>query len=90
MSILSFKDLSYSYNQKNTVLKGLSAELELGKIYAILGSSGCGKTTLLSLLGGLDSPTKREPSFFMEKILRRKDLPTTGAIMWPLFFRRII
>ena len=54
MSILSFKDLSYSYNQKNTVLKGLSAELELGKIYAILGSSGCGKTTLLSLLGGLD------------------------------------
>ena len=58
MSILSFKDLSYSYNQKNTVLKGLSAELELGKIYAILGSSGCGKTTFLSLLGGLDSPTK--------------------------------
>ena len=90
MSILSFKDLSYSYNQKNTVLKGLSAELELGKIYAILGSSGCGKTTFLSFVGGLYSPIKGNHLFSMEKILRRKDLPTTGAIMWPLFFRRII
>ena len=70
MSILSFKDLSYSYNQKNTVLKGLSAELELGKIYAILGSSGCGKTTLLSLLGGLDSPTKGTIFFHGEDIAK--------------------
>ena len=67
MSILSFIDLSYSYNQKKTVFKGLNAELELGKIYAILGSSGCGKTTLLSLLGGLDSPTKGK-IFFKDDI----------------------
>ena len=71
MSILSFKDLSYSYNQKNTVSKGLSAELELGKIYAILGSSGCGKTTFLSLLGGLDSPTKGTIFFHGEDIAKK-------------------
>lgn len=52
MSILSFKDLSYSYNQKNTVLKGLSAELELGKIYAILGSPAAEKQRFCLCLAG--------------------------------------
>lgn len=63
MSILSFSNLKYSYNDKQGVLKGISGQLELGKIYAILSSSGCGKTTLLSLLGGLDSPTSGQILF---------------------------
>lgn len=36
------------------VLKGVSLELEKGKIYSIAGPSGCGKSTLLYLLGLLD------------------------------------
>ena len=63
MSILSFSHLSYSYDKKKNVFHNISAEMELGKIYAILGTSGCGKTTLLSLLGGLDSPTKGQVFF---------------------------
>ena len=64
MSILSFSNLKYSYNDKQGVLKGISGQLELGKIYAILlCPSGCGKTTLLSLLGGLDSPTSGQILF---------------------------
>ena len=55
MSILSFSNLSYSYDKKKNIFSNISAEMELGKIYAILGPSGCGKTTLLSLLGGRDS-----------------------------------
>ena len=89
MSILSFIDLSYSYNQKKTVFKGLNAELELGKIYAILGSSGCGKTTLLSLLGGLDSPTKGK-IFFNGEDITEKDLLITDVIMYLLSFSLII
>ena len=38
------------------VLRGINAQIEQGRMYAILGPSRCGKTTLLSLLGGLDSP----------------------------------
>lgn len=56
MSIMEICNIRYSYDDKRNVLKNVNAELEAGKMYAILGSSGCGKTTLLSLLGGLDSP----------------------------------
>ena len=58
MGVLEIQDLKYSYDNKKNVLNGINAQMELGKIYAILGTSGCGKTTLLSLLGGLDSASK--------------------------------
>ena len=63
MSIMEIKGVRYSYDNKRNILKGVSAELEAGKMYANLGRSGCGKTTLLSLLGGLDSPLEGEILF---------------------------
>lgn len=56
MSIMEIQKVRYSYDNKRNVLNGISTALDKGKMYAILGQSGCGKTTLLSLLGGLDSP----------------------------------
>ena len=56
MSIMESQKVRYSYDNKRNVLNGISTALDEGKMYAILGASGCGKTTLLSLLGGLDSP----------------------------------
>ena len=56
MRVLEMNNIRYSYDNKRNVLNGINMALEEGKIYAILGQSGCGKTTLLSLLGGLDSP----------------------------------
>jgi putative ABC transport system ATP-binding protein len=37
------------------VLKGISAAFEAGKVYTIVGKSGSGKSTMLSLLSGLDT-----------------------------------
>lgn len=58
-SILTFDHVSYYYkdgNRQVNILKDASYDFELGKIYAIVGASGSGKTTSLILAGGLDSP----------------------------------
>lgn len=38
--------------------QGISCEFEEGKVYAVVGASGSGKSTFLSLLAGLDLPTE--------------------------------
>jgi spermidine/putrescine transport system ATP-binding protein/putrescine transport system ATP-binding protein len=38
-------------------LDGVSMNIRRGEFFALLGASGCGKTTLLRILGGLESPT---------------------------------
>lgn len=43
-------------NQKLDIIKGVSFELEAGKITMIVGASGAGKSTLLHILSGLDYP----------------------------------
>jgi len=45
-------------------LRGVSAEFEAGKFYAILGDNGAGKTTLLRSLAGLARPTRGELAIF--------------------------
>lgn len=48
----------YRYKTGTTdVLKGVSADFEPGKFYTIMGPSGMGKTTLLSIMAGMDRPT---------------------------------
>lgn len=66
--ILELNNLTYSYDKKKKILRGVNAQMETGEMYAILGSSGCGKTTLLSLIGGLDSPTSGSINFNGEDI----------------------
>jgi len=61
MGVLNLNHVTYEYEgaQKN-VLNGVSASFEAGKVYAIVGKSGAGKSKLLSLIAGLDTSTKGE------------------------------
>ncbi len=59
MGLLELKNVSYSYQsqyQSVEAVKGVSLELEQGKVHAIIGKSGSGKSTLLSLMAGLALP----------------------------------
>lgn len=59
MGILELKNVNYSYNNKYqtvSAMKDISCSFNRGKVYAIVGKSGSGKSTMLSLLAGLDLP----------------------------------
>lgn len=59
MSILQTENVCYSYDGgKTPVLHHMNLEFEKSRTYAIVGKSGTGKTTLLSLLSGLEEPTE--------------------------------
>lgn len=69
MNILEIKNVTYSYsNSRNNVLSYVNQGFELGKFYAIIGKSGTGKSTLLSLMAGLDKPDSGQILFKNEDI----------------------
>ena len=59
MSVLSIRNVGYTYEKTTKpVFQGLNADFERGKVYCIIGKSGAGKSSLLSLLAGLDVCTE--------------------------------
>lgn len=70
MDLLELKNLTYKYKDadKNT-LNDINYIFKEGVFYAITGKSGAGKSTFLSLLSGLDTPTGGEILFKGENIL---------------------
>lgn len=49
--LVEIDNVNFSYG-KRSILKGISLSVPQGKVVAIMGGSGCGKTTLLRLIGG--------------------------------------
>ena len=58
-NLVEIKDVNFSYDVR-PVLKGINMTVPRGKLVSIMGLSGCGKTTLLRLIGGALRPTTGE------------------------------
>ena len=59
-AIVSIEKVTRRYGQGDTAvdaLRGVSLEIERGKLTAVMGPSGSGKSTLMHILAGLDRPT---------------------------------
>ncbi len=54
--ILKLSGLSFGYAPDAPVLKELDLEIRPGRMYAVMGASGCGKTTLARIAGGIYQP----------------------------------
>lgn len=71
MTLLQIKDLYFTYpdgENRKVILNKINVSFDKGKFYTILGASGSGKTTFLSLIAALDKPEKGEILFNGEAI----------------------
>ncbi len=58
--MITIKDITFWYSNRNIVFEHLSLQLGEGHIYGLLGKNGVGKTTLLKLISGLSFPKSGE------------------------------
>ncbi len=56
-SDLEFKNVDFSYNNRNIILNNVNLKINKGDKVAIMGTSGSGKSTLIRLVCGLLSPS---------------------------------
>lgn len=66
-NVLRFENVSYWYEEGRNILSQIDMEFEAGRFYSIIGTSGSGKTTFLSLAAGLDEV--KEGNIYYQDIL---------------------
>ncbi len=87
--MLTTEKLTYWYTSADqSLFKDVDLEFSAGHSYAIVGRSGSGKTTMVSLLAGLDKPRGAKSSSTVP-ILQALAYPITVKMMSPSFFKRI-
>jgi phospholipid/cholesterol/gamma-HCH transport system ATP-binding protein len=66
--LIEIDHVSFGYDASRLILNDVSLSFERGKVTAIMGGSGCGKTTLLRLIGGVYAPNQGTVRFEGETI----------------------
>lgn len=68
-ALIEIDHVSFGYDSSRVILNDVSLRFPRGKVTAILGGSGCGKTTLLRLIGGSNAPTDGRVRFDGEEVV---------------------
>src|SRR5688572_19893270 len=67
-ALIEIDHVTFGYDASRTILNDVSLQFARGKVTAILGGSGCGKTTLLRLIGGMYGPNQGRVIFDGETV----------------------
>lgn len=80
---VNFKDVSFGYNEKKIIIKDLSFRAEPGKVIAIVGPTGAGKTTIVNLLMRFYDVNDGQITLDSNSIydIKRKDLRLSYAMV---------
>jgi putative ABC transport system ATP-binding protein len=79
-SVVSARDLVRRYGEGDTAvdaLRGVSVDIEAGRLTAVMGPSGSGKSTLMHILAGLDKPTAGEVHVAGQDVAQMDDTELT-------------
>ena len=57
--LVKITDINFAYDDR-AILKGINMEIPRGQLVAIMGNSGCGKTTLLRMINRMVEPSAGE------------------------------
>lgn len=74
-SILEVKNVSFSYDGTEFILKDISFSVNQGEILGVLGPNGGGKSTLMKIISGLTKPTSGDIFFKGKDIKEMKNYP---------------
>jgi putative ABC transport system ATP-binding protein len=76
MSLITLKNVSRTFGEgdgKTIALQNIDLEIETGEFVAIVGASGSGKSTMMNIVGLLDSPTKGKYKFERKDVSKLSD-----------------
>ena len=62
-ALIEVDHVTFGYDATRTIIDDISLDFPRGKVTSIIGGSGCGKTTLLRLIGGSIAPTSGQVRF---------------------------
>lgn len=90
MSIIEYKNVSMLYGE-NTVINNFNLSIKKGEFVTIIGSSGCGKTTILKMVNGLILPTSGDvlvqgentKSVNITELRRKIGYAIQGSVLFP-------